>query len=193
MGDVIRVSDKKQFLQWFLQRHELRSPEAGRLLRYMCNQEQILQRVHFTDDLRNLPKTLLISATCVDTAPFRFCKNGRVSTSVAEAFRDIRQFPNEDIFISLFFRNRSICPEYAAVREPHVPLAERQSAFLLDLEASWVMDDVRRRYLHGYWMEQADRALRTGDRELFRRAGEELRRLGDPDGAIGPVASDGGH
>lgn len=187
VGEVIRISDKKQFLHWFLQHYELQIPEAGRLLRYISNQNQLLQRVHFTDDLRNLPKTMLISATCVDAAPFRFCKNGRVSSSVAEAYQDIRQFPNEDLFISLLFRNRAACPEYAAVRERCVGSMERETGFFLELEADWVLDEVHRKYLHRYWMNQADLALQSGDRELFRRAAEELRKLNDPDGAVPAV------
>ncbi|CAB3393024.1 YpiB family protein [Kyrpidia spormannii] len=190
MGEVIRVSDKKQFLQWFLQRYELRSPEAGRLLRYLSNQEHILQRVHFADDLRNLPKTLLISATCVDTAPFRFCKNGRVTTSVADAFRDIRQFPNEDIYISLFFRNRSACAEYAAVLERQIRPTQRQSVFFLELQAYWILDAIHREVLYRHWMEAADRALELGDRELFEKAARELRRLGDPDAVIRSVGTE---
>ncbi|MDI3327328.1 MAG: YpiB family protein [Alicyclobacillaceae bacterium] len=186
MGEVIRVSDKKQFLHWFLVHYELQSREAGRLLRYISNQDRLLRRVHFTDDLDGLPKTLLISTKCVSMIPFRFYKNKRVTSDVAEAFRDIQGNPDEELFVGLFFRNRATCPEYAAVRERWI-MSSEETSFLLELQADWVLDEVHRRWLYRYWMDQVDRALQCGDRALFFRAAGEIRRLTDPDGTIQSV------
>ena len=60
MGDV-SISDKKDFIQWFFNRYEVRKRESAWLLSYLSSDDELLKRVHFVENLRNLPKTIMIS------------------------------------------------------------------------------------------------------------------------------------
>ena len=92
MGDV-SISDKKDFIQWFLNRYELRKRESAWLLSYLSSDDELLKRVHFVENLRNLPKTIMMSTRCIRMTSFKFTKHNRVSTDVETAFYDIVPVP----------------------------------------------------------------------------------------------------
>jgi uncharacterized protein YpiB (UPF0302 family) len=177
MGDV-SISDKKDFIQWFLNRYELRKRESAWLLSYLSSDDELLKRVHFVENLRNLPKTIMMSTRCVRMTSFKFTKHNRVSTDVETAFYDIRSCPHEDIYIGLYFKDRSTCPEYAAVLE--VNPMERQDLVqdtLLGLLAEIVLDQAIRDFRERELYRQIDQALAEGDEAKFLQLTEEWRNL----------------
>ena len=178
MGDKVSVSDKKEFIQWFLNRYELRKRESAWLLSYLSSDDELLKRVHFVENLRNLPKTIVISTRCVRMTSFKFTKNNRVSTDVETAFYDIRSCPHEDIYISLYFKDRSTCPEYAAVLEVN-PMEKQNTAqdTLLGLLAEIVLDRAIRDFRERELYRQIDQALAEGDETKFLQLTEEWRNL----------------
>ncbi|PTX59920.1 uncharacterized protein YpiB (UPF0302 family) [Melghirimyces profundicolus] len=174
MGECVTVSEKKEFIQWFLNRYELARREAAWLLNYLCSDDQLLKRTHFVDSLRHLSKTLLISTRCVRMTPFRFTKNKRVSADVETAFYDLRSNKKEDLYISLSFKDKSTCPEYAAVLE--VNPMERQDLVqdtLLGLLAEMILDESVRDFRKKELYRRIDAALENGDEEQFLQLTEQ--------------------
>ncbi|OYD09971.1 ReoY family proteolytic degradation factor [Paludifilum halophilum] len=174
MSECVTVSEKKEFIQWFLGRYELQKREAAWLLNYLCSDDQLLERTHFVDSLRRLPKSISISTRCVQMTPFQFTKNGRVSTDVETAFYDIRSCPREDLFISLYFKERSACPEYAAVLE--VNPMERQDLVqdsLCSLLAEMILDQAVREFREKELYRRIDDALARGDEKQFLQLTEQ--------------------
>lgn len=117
------------------------------LLNYLCSEDQLLKQTHFVDSLRHLPKTLLISTRCVRMTPFKFMKNQRVSADVESAFYDLRTNKTEDLYVSLCFKDKATCPEYAAVLE--VNPMERQDLVqdtLFSLMAEMILDESVREF-----------------------------------------------
>jgi len=178
MGEVITVAEKKGFIKWFLEKYDLQNREAEWLLQYIASSEQLLERVHFIDNFRNLPKTILVSTKCVQMTPFKFYKNKRVTSDVEKAFLDIHHNPEEEIYIGLFFKERTTSPEYAAVleRNPMDDTPETIDA-LISLQAEMVLDLAVKSYRTDALRAQIDQALATGDKESFLRLTAELNQL----------------
>jgi uncharacterized protein YpiB (UPF0302 family) len=176
VGEVIKIAEKKQFIKWFLEKYELQNREAEWLLQYLCSNDQILEHVHFIDNFRNLPKTILMSTKCVQMTPFKFYKNKRVTSDVEKAFLDIHNNPTEDVYIGLFFKDRSISPEYAAVLETNPMDDSKESAdALISLQAELFLDYVVRQWKLSKKYEQIDEALDKRDKRRFLELTNELR------------------
>lgn len=178
MSEVITIAEKKTFIKWFLEKYELQNREAEWLLQYMASSDQLLERVHFIDNFRNLPKTILLSTKCVQMTPFKFYKNKRVTSDVEKAFLDIHNNPTEDIYIGLFFKERSVSPEYAAVLEQN-PMDDTRESIdaLVSLQAEMVLDYAIKNHRLDSLYKQIDEALDRGDKKMFRQLTAELNQV----------------
>ncbi|MBL0388519.1 YpiB family protein [Tumebacillus sp. ITR2] len=182
MGEVITIAEKKTFIKWFLDKYDLQNREAEWLLQYIASSDQLLERVHFIDNFRNLPKTILISTKCVQMTPFKFYKNKRVTSDVEKAFLDIHNNPNEDIYIGLFFKERTVSPEYAAVLERN-PMDDTKETIdaLVSLQAELILDHAFKQFRLNSLYERIDHALAVGDQAGFLELTTELKTVLEPD------------
>jgi uncharacterized protein YpiB (UPF0302 family) len=172
----VTVAEKKHFLRWFLTNYQLQSREAEMLIRYMMTRENVLRRVHFVENFRQLSRVIVVSTTCVSVAPFRYYRRNKpVSNDVEQAFLDLYQHPDEDVYVGLFFKDRASCNAYAAVVEEVAP-AELEPAIkeMVALQADWVIEQSLRSYQRLKLMELVNAALDNGDREAFYRASRQL-------------------
>ena len=95
MNHIITTMEKKNFLQWFLNRYELQNRESAWLITYIMSDEKLLENVHFVDDSTSTKRTILMSTKCVKGISFRFTKGKLVTSDVERAFHDIRLNPDE--------------------------------------------------------------------------------------------------
>lgn len=142
----------------------------------MMTRENVLQRVHFVDNFRHFSRVIVVSTTCVHVAPFRYYRRNKpVTTDVEQAFMDLYQHPDEDIYVGLFFKDRSSCPEFASVlEEPSKTDMDPAMRELLSLQAEWVIDQSLRAQRRRELMQAVDEALDSGDRMAFITASERL-------------------
>jgi uncharacterized protein YpiB (UPF0302 family) len=176
MSTTVTVAEKKHFLRWFLANYQLQSREAEMLIRYVMTRENVLRRVHFVDNFRHLPRVIVVSTTCVQVAPFRYYRRNKpVSTDVEQAFIDLYQHPDEEIYMGLFFKDRATSAAYASVLE-ETTTAELEPAVkeLISLQAEWIIDQSLRDFQRLLLMEAVNNALDDGDREAFIEASREL-------------------
>jgi uncharacterized protein YpiB (UPF0302 family) len=176
MGNTVTVAEKKHFLRWFLANYQLQSREAEMLLRYMMTRENVLRRVHFVENFRHLPRVIVVSTTCVQVAPFRYYRRNKpVSTDVEQAFLDLYQHPDDDVYVGLFFKDRSTSAAYASVLE-ETATSELEPAVreLIAMQAEWVIDQAIRNYQRSKLMEEVNEALDNGDRNAFYEASRKL-------------------
>lgn len=169
MKDLVKATDKKHFIEWFLNHYELKNPEAEWLLQYLAQNEQILARVHFTDHFRNLPKAMLLSTTCVQMTAFKYYKRKRVTSDVEKAFLDVHNHPEEDLYVTLYFSDRTSCPEYSAVLEgtsSQSSVVSTSEALIL-LQAELWLDAIDRERRQGNLRARIDQALDERDEPLF--------------------------
>ena len=178
MNECVTTSAKRTFIKWFLENYELQKKESAWLLSYLASDERLLERVHFIDSFRNLPKTILMSTKCMQMTPFKFYKHKRVTREVERAFYDIRANPHEDIYIGLFFKNRALCPEFAAVLEGN-PM-DKQNVVqdsLFNVMAEIVLEQSLQAYQKKVLYEQIDQSLADRDKQRFLQLTEKLNEL----------------
>lgn len=178
MNDCVTVSEKKEFIQWFLNRFELQKREVAWLLNYLASDDEALRRIHFVDCLRHLPKTMIISARCTSMTPFQFSKRKRVTSDVETAFYDIRSCSDDDLYINLHFKDKTSCPQYAAVLE--VNPMERQDLVqdsLFSLVAEIILDQAVRDYRQKELYRRIDEALANGDEQQFLQLTEQWLKI----------------
>lgn len=168
LNSSVTVSMKRDFIGWFLNRHELQKKEAAWLLSYLSSDDELLQKVHFVENVRFLPKSLILSTKCTQLTPFKYIKNKRMGADVETAFYDIRMYPHEELYIGLYFRDREACPEYAAVLEGN-PMEKQDlvKSNILSLFAEMVLDDAVKDFQQKQLYDQIDRALAMKDEQAF--------------------------
>ena len=179
MKEMITVADKKRFIHWFLEHFNLKNPEAEWLLQYVASNENLLARTHFTDRFQRSPKALFMSTTCVNMTAFKFYKNRRVTSDVEKAFLDLHNHPNEDLYITLYFRDRAHSPEYASViegQETESPILSQKDV-MLGLEAEMWLDKVQFEHHCAVLRKNIDEALDRGDRDAFLQLTSQYKAL----------------
>lgn len=129
MTAMVSVSAKKEFVRWFLKRYKLKRRECVWILNYLLSHEELLENVHFTDEVHYCPRALVISTRQSEGIPFRFYKGDIVTDDTEKSFHDLRLHVEEKMYIQLNFPNSHACPNYASVREenPYVPLSQQVS------------------------------------------------------------------
>lgn len=181
MSSTVTTAEKKHFLRWFLANYQMQSREAEMLMRYMMTRENVLRRVHFVENFRQLPRVVVVATTCVPVAPFRYYRRNKpVSTDVEQAFLDLYQHPDEDIYVGLFFKDRATSSAYASVLEESSS-AELEPAVreMISLQAELVIDQCIRLYQRQQLMDEVNDALDRGDRAAFYDASRRLLEFDD--------------
>ncbi|EMG29132.1 hypothetical protein X560_0122 [Listeria fleischmannii 1991] len=178
MKASISIDEKKDFIRWLLNTHQMKMREAMWVLNYIAGHDQIMQYVHFVDDLEGCRRGLVLSAQGVDHEPFRFFK-GKITTSDPEkAFHDIRLNWDEELYIVLHFSDALLSPEYALVREdnPH-------RALVIGEEEQQLASDFLERTLSDFTEEsikqEIDRALDAGDKKRFLELSAFLKEMNE--------------
>jgi len=176
MGNTVTIAEKKHFLRWFLANYQMQSREAEMLVRYMMTRESVLRRVHFVESFRQLPRVIVVSTSCVQVAPFRYYRRNKpVSTDVEQAFLDLYQHPDEDVYVGLYFKDRATSAAYASVLE-EITSSELEPAVkeMISLQAEWIIDQSLRNYERSKLMDEVNSALDDGDRAKFYEACQRL-------------------
>lgn len=168
MNHIITNTEKRNFLEWFLQSYELQKRESAWLLTYLMSDEKLLERVRFVDDTVSPNRSIFMSTKCVQEISFRFSKGTLVTTDVERAFHDIRLNPEEDIYLKLSFERSESCPEYAAVREVD-PMEKYNitSNSWYSLLAEMVLDEAIETFQKEKLYQQINQSLEDQNKEEF--------------------------
>lgn len=178
MGEAVTISEKKEFIRWFLSKFQLKKKEGTWLFNYMLSDDRLLENVHFTDDLRNRSKTVIISTVCSQATPFQFQKQSKVYYDVERAFHDIRLNPNEEVYISLHYKDRLTCPKYLTVMEGKPMEGQRiTQESLMGLLAEIIMDKAIRHMRQEKLYTEIDQALADGNKAQFMKLTAEWNEL----------------
>ncbi|WP_239254535.1 ReoY family proteolytic degradation factor [Listeria ilorinensis] len=167
MKASISVDEKKEFIRWLISTHQMKMREAMWVLNYIAGHDQIMEYVHFVDDLEGVPRGLVLSAQGVENEPFRFSKGDVTTSDPEKAFHDIRLNWDEELFIKLHFEGALSSPEYALVRDENpyleVKLDKKEQQLAVKFLNQSLADFSRAKLL-----EAIDEALDNRDEETFR-------------------------
>jgi uncharacterized protein YpiB (UPF0302 family) len=168
MDDVVTVSTKKEFIRWFLSKFYLKKKEGTWLFNYMLSDERLLEKIHFTENLKNKEKTIIISTLCSGATPFQFQKAAKIYYDVERAFHDIRLNPHEDVHVAVYFKDRMSYSQYLAVLEGN-PMEEQRvlQEGTMSLIAEIVMDNAIRKHRLKNLLQEIDAALESRNKQKF--------------------------
>lgn len=174
---MISIAEKRKFIQWFLKHYELRR-ETAWLLRYLSSDDQLLKRIHFVDHVTSLPCAMIISTRCSNMVPFRYTNHQRMCLDVETAFYDIQMNPDVELYIGLYFKDRSTCPEYAAIMEGN-PMEKYDLVQdkLLSLFAEMILDQALRDFQRRELYKKIDDALASRDEQSFLQLSEQWKKI----------------
>ncbi len=176
MDRIKQNNRKKEFIQWFLNRHHLKSPETAAILQYILENEQLLDRVTIVEDIRYLPDAVLISATDADTVSYLLRLSNTYFEYVQDFLAHLRAFPPDEIFIRLAFNKEVVCYHCKERQGDYGTAAGREGEiwdFVSRLEENFSAREKQLKEL----LRLIDRALDVRQRADFFRLAEEYRRL----------------
>ncbi len=178
MTSSVTVSEKKDFIRWFLNHHQLKKRECVWILNYLMSHEQLLQQVHFVEEARHTPRGIVMSTDDVEDVPFRFYKENIMTTDVEKSFHDIRLNRDEPVYIQLNFQGAFHSPHYVLVLEdnPYVPsiaVTTEKDRIVAERFLQESINSFRKKEI----LREIDEALDKNDRVTFKKLTRELRML----------------
>lgn len=181
MSFIISVMEKKDFLNWFLNTHQLKRRECAWLLNYLLSDDSLMEKVHFVEHAEYCPKGLIISANDVDSIPFTYHKKKHMTMDAEKCFHDIRLNSDEDIYIQLNFSGSKANPQYAAVLEenPFLPIND-ETKQVYSLLTEIVLDKALVNQKKKQLLEAIDEALEHKDKQKFIKLTSQLKELSSP-------------
>lgn len=66
----ITTAEKRDFLTWFLQHYRVHIPEVIILLDFLKNNDEVLESVHFVNDITRCERAMIVSTDNLDQEPF---------------------------------------------------------------------------------------------------------------------------
>ena len=172
------LEEKKSFITWFLQNHQLKRRESLWILNYLLNHELLLKNIHFVENIEITNRGMGLAAVESPSEPFVYYKDGKKFDDPEQAFHDLRLNWKEEFYIELYFHDSYLSLSAFGVLEenpfesenkPFDPELERLVTDSLD-KLAW---QERKRHL----MKLIDAALVDKDEEKFKKYTEELKTL----------------
>lgn len=117
MNIQVTLEEKKTFIGWFLDRHQLKRRESMWILNYLLNHDVVLNKVHFVEQAETTPRGIMMSTIGMDNEPFLFYKEGKVFSDPEQAFHEVRLNWHEDMYLELVFREPWKTEQYLAILE----------------------------------------------------------------------------
>lgn len=168
MTATVSITNKKEFVRWFLEHYQLKRRESIWILNYLLGQDELLDNIHFTDEVEYCPRAIVMSTVEMESVPFQFYKGNVMTIDAEKSFHDLRLQKNEKMYVQLEFPNSNTCPLYASVREenPYVPQELRVSATDKKIAEQLIEKSVTK--INRAMLQQAiDRSLDQQDEKSF--------------------------
>ncbi len=169
---TVSVDEKKDYLRWFLNKHQLKRRESVWILNYILGKPEMLDKVHFVENAQHCPLGVKMATHSVDDEPFRLFFDERTTTDAEKAFHHIRLNTDKYIYIELLYKGRGSDPNWYGVAEEnsfdHRSRVSRAEAsfdhsrvannLLHNMEYYKLLDDINK---------LIDECLEVGDKESF--------------------------
>ena len=178
METPVTVSEKKEFIRWFLSHYQLKRREAVWILNFLMSNHQLMEKVHFVEEAQYCPRGIIMSTRCTEKIPFRFYKGNIMTTDAEKSFHDIRLNRDEELYIQINFYDDKMSPEYVAVLEEN-PYYEKNPLLIKqdDEYARQFLEESLFKYRESQLLHEIDDALDQQNKETFLLLTEELNAL----------------
>lgn len=178
MTTPVSVSEKKEFVRWFLNNYQLKKRESVWILNYLMNHDRLMEHVHFVEQAQYCPRGIIMSAYGVDDVPFRFYKENIMTTDAEKSFHDIRMNQEEPVFIQLNFKASYQNAQFISVLEENPFLPDHLQINEQDQElAEKFLKQSIYNFQRNKILKEIDFAIDTNDKELFLKLSAKLKCL----------------
>lgn len=176
MKRTSNLTQKKNFLRWFLSKQQLKTPELSRLLHFIAESDDLLRKVRFVENIRYYSDAILVSAEDSNTIPYIMRIDNRYIFDVDEFIKALTSDPPSRLYIWLSFNRDYICSFCPNVidRKGSRTLSKRQIRGLeREISEQVYLKELAKQKL----MEQIDTALEKGCKEEFFRLTHQLKKI----------------
>ena len=178
MNIKVSLEAKKEFLGWFLDRHQLKRRESMWILNYLLNHDIVLGKVHFVEHVETTPRGMMMSTIETDSKPFLFYKEGVLFEDPEQAFHEVRLNWHENIYLELIFEESWKAHQYLGVLEDN-PFHKWNDYIDTELnkEVEKALATLSLNKKIQLMMDRIDIALENDDRESFIRLSNNLKEI----------------
>ncbi|WP_054704568.1 YpiB family protein [Bacillus sp. JCM 19041] len=172
---------KKQFLQWFVNKHHLKQRDARALLIHIQSTPHILHQLRITEKIQPHSRTLVIASTQSDEPGFYYVQGKRKTESVSKARDDILTNPSSPIYLVVHFYGRHLNHLYQQLLETPIHRSYRhyKQFQAYEQETADLLDHVSNENQINVLRAAIDKALDDRNHEEFARLSRQLRHVQD--------------
>lgn len=167
MKSSILVSEKKEFIKWFLKHNKLKKIDGVWILNFLLSNEQKLEKVHFVEEAHYCPNAIIMTAEGVNGIPFLYQKGYEITTSGQKAFNDLLFYKDRELYIQINFLKR-LKKEYVLVLEENQYLPKEEKS---NEEDRKIAEEFLNHSLYLYQLseleKEIDEALDKKDKKIF--------------------------
>lgn len=168
----VSIQDKKDFLKWFIQHHNIEAHEMNWFLEELIDDERALFYVHFVQDIQYCPKGIVITTTETEDVSFLFFKGNVQTEDVYTAYHELQLYQDEAIYVQMNFPQRTKNRLYQTVLEDDVSFYQQTKAVTEKLLAHSLLVG-RKNFLE----QEINKALENLDYEKFMMYSSQLKEI----------------
>ncbi|APH06420.1 YpiB family protein [Bacillus weihaiensis] len=170
----VSTAKKSDFLTWFLTQHQLKNPEARRLLEYIKTNHHILTNLSFSDKIIKNERTIIISSVQSDKEGFTYYEPHSKTDAVSKAMGSIMNNPTQRLYLVLHYHGKQSDFRYSQLIEP--TRLESIKQYEQSAKDAVVTDKVVEIAL---LKSRINKALDDRDEALFKELAGKLKKLQD--------------
>lgn len=172
MDISVSIQEKKEFLTWFLQKHEMHSEELNWFIQDLLDDQRTLEYVHFVERMKDCPKGIMITIRPAGNLSFVFFK-GKVRTNdIYTAYHELQLYQQENMFVNVNFPEKEQNILYQAVLEADYAFRQEISRVTEQL-----LHKITREGEVAYLEREIDRSLFAEDYGAFMYFSNRLKTL----------------
>ncbi|TGA98124.1 IDEAL domain-containing protein [Sporolactobacillus shoreae] len=177
MEQTVSTVQKKSFIKWLLNQQVIKDREIIWLLNYMMGNKQLLQLIHFVDNVFGCKRAIEIDATSQTPSGFEYTKDSVHTDDPEKTFHDLRLNQADNVYIKVNLPSVIRSPEYFVVLEEG-PNAARFVHHAFGSAAEAATGAAEKAYAEERLKTAINQALDDGDETAFYKLTEKLRALG---------------
>ena len=172
------LEEKKKFITWFIQHHQLKRRESLWILNYLLNHELLLKNVHFVENISATNRGMGLAAVESPNDPFIYYKDGQVFDDPEQAFHDLRLNWREEFYLELYFQDSYLILSTFGVLEPNpFEAEEEQFDTAMENELTTFLERLGWQERKRHLLKLIDKALVEKNEEQFKKYTEELKSI----------------
>lgn len=178
MRKWISITEKRNFLKWFLDNHRLKCTDARKVIEFIIHRPHMLEGLSFVDKVKESGRTLVISSLQSDEAGFAFYQRHRKTEDIAQAMNDLMLNPSDPIYMVIHFYGKRLNHRYLQMIAPEadaIGLYEQSERHAKAANA--IIEKISLEQQRERLKRQIDEALDQKNRALFEQLVAQLEEL----------------